>query len=56
MREDDILYKQAVSNVRKLVDYVLDECDVFADEYNYDREWFMDRFREEFNKKRNKLN
>lgn len=54
--DDGILYKQAVSDVKKLVDYALNECNVFADRYNYDKEWVMDRFREEFNKKKNKLN
>lgn len=53
--EDNTIYKQAVSDVKDLVNYVLRECDSFADRYNYDKEWVADRFREEFNKKR-KLN
>lgn len=54
--EDDAIYKQAVSHIKDLVDYVLKECDRFADGYNYDKEWVRDRFREEFNKKKSDLN
>lgn len=54
--EDDTIYKQAISDVKSLVYYVLGECDSFADRYNYDKEWVRDRFREEFNKKKSKLN
>ena len=46
----DKLYKQAVSDVKDLVEYVLNECDEFSDRYNYEKEWVRDRFREEFNK------
>lgn len=48
----DVIYKQAVSDVKDLVDYVLNECDSFADRYDYDKEWVRDRFREEFSKKK----
>ena len=51
-KDDDRLYKQAVSDVQNLVDYVLRECDEFADRYNYEREWVRNRFREEFNRKK----
>jgi len=53
--DNDVLYKQAVSDVKELVEYVISECDEFADRYNYDKEWVRERFREEFNrrKKRN---
>jgi len=54
MTEDD-LYKQAVSDVKDLVEYVINECDDFADKYNYDKEWFRDRFREEFNGRKKKM-
>ena len=50
--EDDALYKQAAFDVKDLVDYVLSECDNFANRYNYDKEWVRERFREEFNKKK----
>lgn len=50
------LYKQAVSDVKNLVEYVINECDDFADKYNYDKEWFRDRFREEFNKRKKDMN
>lgn len=51
MAEND-LYEQAVSDVKNLVEYVLNECDEFADKYDYDKEWVRDRFREEFNKRK----
>lgn len=54
--EDEAVYKQAVCDVKDLVDYVLGECNIFADKYHYDKEWVRDRFREEFNKKKSKLN
>lgn len=50
--EADAIYKQAVSDVKDLVDDVLSECDSFADRYDYEKEWVRDRFREEFNKKK----
>lgn len=50
--EDDAIYKQAVSDVKDLVDYILSECDSFADRYSYDKKWVRDRFGEEFNKKK----
>ena len=53
---EDELYKQAVSDVKELVNYVLSECDDFADKYNYDKEWVRERFREEFNKLKRKIN
>jgi hypothetical protein len=52
MKEQNLLYEQAVTDVKNLVDDVLDECDRFADIYSYDKDWVRDRFREEFNKKR----
>ncbi len=52
---DDALYKQAVENVKNLVDYVLNEYDVFAEKYDYDREWVRDRFRTEFNKRKKEI-
>ena len=49
MGEDD-LYKQAVEDIKRLVSDVKDQCEQFADEYNYEKEWVFSRFREELNK------
>lgn len=49
MGEDD-LYKQAVKDIRKLVDDVKEQCEQFAEDYQYEKAWVFDRFREELNK------
>ncbi|HBJ2623578.1 TPA: hypothetical protein LA827_003381 [Clostridium botulinum] len=49
MGEDD-LYKQAVKDIKRLVDDVKEQCEQFADEYCYEKDWVFSRFREELNK------
>lgn len=53
--EEDILYKQAVTEVRELVEQVLEQCNDFANDYCYEREWVLDRFQEEFTKAKRKV-
>lgn len=48
--DGDSLYKQAMSDIKELVDYVLSKCNSFAEKHDYDKEWVKDRFKEEFNK------
>jgi len=49
MDEDD-LYKQAMKDIRRLVDDAKEQCEQFAEEYNYEKDWVFSRFREELNK------
>ncbi|MFQ8922582.1 MAG: hypothetical protein ACLR60_11860 [Clostridium paraputrificum] len=49
MGEDD-LYKQAVKDIKRLVADVKEQCEQFAEEYDYEKDWVFDRFRNEFNK------
>lgn len=53
---DDNLYKQAMKDVKELVNTVMEQCKEFADEYDYEKFWVADRFREEFNKAVRKIN
>ncbi|NEZ44366.1 hypothetical protein GQA12_22875 [Paenibacillus alvei] len=48
--EEDILYKQAMKRISELVEEVLEICDDVANENHYERDWVLDRFREQFNK------
>lgn len=47
---DEELYKQAMQDIKNLVEEVKERCKEFADEYYYNKEWVFDRFREELNK------
>lgn len=53
--EYDPLYKQAVSDIKLLVEDVLEQCVDFADQYNYEKEWVFERFRTEFNRVKRKF-
>ncbi|MGG4106735.1 hypothetical protein AAXB25_22815 [Paenibacillus lautus] len=48
--EDDMLYKHAMKRITELVEEVFQICDEVADENQYEREWVLDRFREQFSK------
>ncbi|WP_164468580.1 hypothetical protein [Clostridium botulinum] len=48
--DEDNLYKQAVKDIRRLVDDVKEQCEQFAEEYNYEKEWVFSKFREELTK------
>lgn len=47
---EDMLYKQAVKEMKSLAEYVMQDIQEFADEHNYEKAWVIERFREEFNK------
>ena len=47
----DLLYRIAVKQMQRLADDVLDEVKMFADNNNYEKEWVLERFKEEFAKK-----
>lgn len=49
MREDE-LYKQAVKDVKRLVNDVKEQCEQFAEKYDYEKNWVFGRFKEELNK------
>jgi hypothetical protein len=49
MGEDD-LHKQAMEDIKRLVDNVKEQCEQFADNYDYDKDWVFNRFREQLNK------
>jgi len=50
LSEEEILYNQAMKRISELVEEVLESCDDLANENHYERDWVLDRFREQFNK------
>lgn len=57
MNEEKELYEKALKDVTELVADVIEQCADFATENNYDTEWVIDRFQEQFSiAKRNLLN
>lgn len=48
---DIFLLQKANKDVDRLVDYVLQDIQETADNYDYQREWVIEKFREKFNKK-----
>ncbi|WP_145142125.1 hypothetical protein [Paenibacillus sp. Y412MC10] len=56
MDEEDTIYKDAMKRIAELVEEVIQVCDEVADENHYERDWVLDRFREQFSKaKRRKV-
>lgn len=49
-KENVDFYNEAIENVDKLCQSALEDCIDFADLYNYDKEWVLDRFQEQFSK------
>ncbi|MBY6838763.1 hypothetical protein [Clostridium botulinum] len=47
---EDALYKQAAEDIKRLVNDVKEQCEQFAEEYYYEKDWVFSRFREELNK------
>ncbi|MFC5402279.1 hypothetical protein [Cohnella soli] len=54
MSEEDKLYKQAMKCVAALVDEVIKRCDEVAEENHFERDWVLDKFREQFSKAKRK--
>lgn len=48
--DEELLYKLAMKEMNNLAEDVLNECIGFADSHNYDKEWVIDRFQEQFQK------
>lgn len=46
---DDIIYKQAVKEIKNLAEHVMKDIQEFAEEHDYEKAWVVERFREEFN-------
>lgn len=49
MRENE-LYKKAMSEMDDLAKDVIEQCVDFADSNDYEKEWVLDRFQEQFSK------
>lgn len=47
---DDIIYKQALKEMKNLAEHVMKDIQEFAEEHDYEEEWVVEKFREEFNK------
>lgn len=54
-KEDADFYNKAVENVDKLCKSALEDCIDFANQYNYDKEWVLDKFQEQFQKLKRRL-
>lgn len=52
--DDDKLYKQAIEDMKELVDDITWQLNHFANEYDYEKEWVVNMFRELFNRKNKK--
>lgn len=53
---EEIFFKEAMKRIGDLVEEVFIICEDVANDNDYDREWVLDRFREEFNKAKRKIN
>lgn len=49
-KKDVDFYNEAIQNVCDLCQAALEDCIDFANQYNYDKEWVLDRFQEQFSK------
>lgn len=52
--EEELLYKLAMKEMNNLAEDVLNECIEFADNHDYDKEWVIERFQEQFQKVKTK--
>lgn len=48
--EEELFHKLAMKEMNNLAEDVLNECIEFADSHDYDKEWVVDRFQEQFQK------
>lgn len=44
------LYKKAMSEMNVLANDIIEQCVDFADSNDYEKEWVLDRFQEQFSK------
>lgn len=47
---EDELYKKAMSEMDALVNDTIEQCVDFANSNNYEKEWVLDRFQEQFSR------
>lgn len=50
MKKEDVLFKLAKTEVNKFARNVLEDCFDLANDYDYEKEWVVDMFQEEFSK------
>ena len=48
--DEDELYELAIEDIEILVKNVKEQCEQFAEDYNYDKDWVFDEFKRELNK------
>ena len=48
--DEDELYELAIEDIKMLVQDVIEQCEEFAGDYNYDKDWVFDEFKRELNK------
>ena len=48
--EEELFYKLAVQEMNSLAEDAFNECIEFADSHDYDKEWVIERFQEQFQK------
>lgn len=47
---DDIIYKQALKEMKNLAEHVMKDIQEFTEEHDYEKTWVVERFGEEFNR------
>lgn len=45
---EDKFYKEAMDEIKDLANDVMEQCIDFANNKDYDQEWVLDRFQEQF--------
>lgn len=48
--EEDKLFQKAMDETKELAANVIDECIEFANDNDYETEWVLERFQEQFSK------
>lgn len=52
--EEELFYKLAMKKMNNLAEDVFNECIDFANSHDYDKEWVIERFQEQFQKVKTK--
>lgn len=47
---EDKLYEKAMEEIKMLVVDIKEQCEHFAEEYNYEKDWVFSMFKKELNK------
>ena len=48
--DEEVFYDTALKEVTELAVDVIEQCSAFADRNDYDKEWVIDRFQEQFSR------